>query len=213
MSTFRLILVRHGQTHANVHKILDTRPPGPPLTEEGRAQAVRVADDLATEPVVAVYASVATRAKETATAIARRHGMPVTSVDGVHEVDAGDLEGLTGVAPVTTFHEIYSGWLLGDLRRHLPGGESGQDVLDRYLPAVDRIRDRHPDGVAVLVSHGAVMRLVATRLAGNVSGQHANSVLLPNTGRIVLELDPAEPTGWRCLEWTGIPLDLPAGRH
>lgn len=204
MSTFRLILVRHGQTEANVRKALDTRPPGPPLTEEGQAQAVAVADVLATEPVAAVYASVATRAKQTAAAVAARHGMAVTVLDGVHEVFVGDLEGMTGVAPLTTFHKIYSAWLAGELTRRLPGGESGQDVLDRFLPVVGQIRDQHPDGVAVLVSHGAAIRLAAAQLAGNVSRSEVNTVLLPNTGRIVLELDAAEPSGWRCLEWTGI---------
>ena len=29
----RLILVRHGQTHANVQRRLDTRPPGADLTD------------------------------------------------------------------------------------------------------------------------------------------------------------------------------------
>lgn len=207
MSTFRLFLVRHGQTPANVRKVLDTRPPGPPLTEEGRAQAAALAADLATEPVAAVYASAATRAQETAAAVATRHGKEVTVLAGVHEVDVGDLEGLTGVAPLTHFHEIYSDWLAGNLGRGIPGGESGQDVLDRFLPVVSRIRERHADGVAVLVSHGAAIRLAAAQLAGNVSEEAANSVLLPNTGRIVLEIDGGEPSGWRCLEWTGITVD------
>lgn len=206
MSTFRLILARHGQTHSNVRKLLDTKPPGAPLTEEGHEQARTLGEQLATEPIVGVYASVATRARETAAAVAARHGMPVTVLDGVHEVDVGELEGLTGIQPLTTFHEIYSGWLLGSLSRPVPGGENGQQVLDRFLPVVGGIRDQHADGVAVLVSHGAAIRLVGLHLAGNVSAEAANSVLLPNTGQIVLEVDTAEPSGWRCLEWTGITL-------
>ena len=35
----RLLLVRHGQTMSNVDRVLDTKVPGAPLTEEGRAQA------------------------------------------------------------------------------------------------------------------------------------------------------------------------------
>ena len=35
----RLVLVRHGQSHANVERRLDTRPPGAALTDLGRNQA------------------------------------------------------------------------------------------------------------------------------------------------------------------------------
>ncbi|MET0994512.1 MAG: histidine phosphatase family protein, partial [Mycobacterium sp.] len=35
----RLVLVRHGQSHGNVERRLDTRPPGAALTDLGRDQA------------------------------------------------------------------------------------------------------------------------------------------------------------------------------
>ena len=35
----RLVLVRHGQSHGNVDRRLDTRPPGAALTDLGREQA------------------------------------------------------------------------------------------------------------------------------------------------------------------------------
>ena len=35
----RLVLVRHGQSHGNVARRLDTRPPGAALTDLGREQA------------------------------------------------------------------------------------------------------------------------------------------------------------------------------
>ena len=42
-----LILVRHGQTHSNAAKIIDTRPPGAELTDVGRAQATNLGAELA----------------------------------------------------------------------------------------------------------------------------------------------------------------------
>ena len=39
----RLFLVRHGQTHANVARRLDTAVPGLDLTDEGQAQALALA--------------------------------------------------------------------------------------------------------------------------------------------------------------------------
>ena len=43
----RLVLVRHGQSHANVERRLDTRPPGAALTDLGREQARAFAGALA----------------------------------------------------------------------------------------------------------------------------------------------------------------------
>src|SRR5919107_4980970 len=93
MAALRLVRARHGQTTANAEGILDTRLPGHPLTEEGHRQAAELADRLADEPVVAVYASRALRAQQTAKPIAARHGLAAQVLGGVHEVFIGDLEG------------------------------------------------------------------------------------------------------------------------
>ena len=58
----RLVLVRHGQSEANVAKRLDTRPPGAELTQLGRQQARDFGIDWA-HPVGLVVHSVAARAQ------------------------------------------------------------------------------------------------------------------------------------------------------
>ncbi|WP_137814326.1 histidine phosphatase family protein [Gandjariella thermophila] len=201
----RLHLVRHGQTPSNVHMALDSKPPGPPLTEEGRRQAAELAAALATEPVVAVYASTAVRAQQTAAPVAEAHGLPVRVVEGVHEVFVGDLEGRNDRPALERFFAVYAAWADGDLDVSMPGGETGRQVLDRFVAVVARIRAEHPDGAVVLVSHGAAVRLVAHQLA-NVAAELTKHALVPNTGQVVLEADHASPTGWRCLEWTGVHL-------
>ncbi|POC80683.1 histidine phosphatase family protein, partial [Vibrio vulnificus] len=42
----RLILIRHGQTESNVHRLLDTAMPGPGLTELGQQQAAGLVSAL-----------------------------------------------------------------------------------------------------------------------------------------------------------------------
>ena len=61
----RLVLVRHGQSHANVDRRLDTRPPGAALTDLGHQQARDFAANWQ-HPVAMVAHSVALRATETA---------------------------------------------------------------------------------------------------------------------------------------------------
>lgn len=206
MTEHRLVLARHGQTEANVRMALDSAPPGPPLTDQGRREAAALGDALAAEPVVAVYASTAVRAQQTAAPIAARHGLDVEVVEGIQEVFVGDLEGRTDKESVQRFFEVFSAWATGDLSVVMPGGESGAEVIERYQRVVDEVGKLHPEDTTVLVSHGAVIRLVVPTLASNLDLTRMERAMLPNTGRAVLVEDPDAPTGWRCVEWTGIEL-------
>ncbi|WP_410667281.1 histidine phosphatase family protein [Amycolatopsis sp. cmx-4-68] len=204
----RLLLIRHGQTDGNVRGALDTALPGPPLTELGRAQADELAVRLAEEPIVAVYASQATRAQQTAAPLAARLSLDVQVIDGVHEVVAGDLEGATDHKSIRAYMDTVRRWTLGELTASMPGGESGTSVRTRMLDAVGRLRAKHeqadPDGVVALVSHGGAIRLSAEWLAPNVHADVANAALIPNTGLVELQ---ARPEGqWYCLTWVDTPL-------
>ena len=53
----RLILLRHGQTHANVARRLDTRPPGAELTDLGRRQARRFARSRSDAPALVLHSA------------------------------------------------------------------------------------------------------------------------------------------------------------
>ncbi|SDC76590.1 histidine phosphatase family protein [Actinokineospora iranica] len=209
--SLRVMLIRHGETPANVRHVLDSRPPGPSLTGMGRRQAAALAERLADEPVAAVYASVATRARETAEPLAKTHGLPLVVVDGVHELQVGDLEGRSDDAAMTLFGQVFTRWAEGDLAAAMPGGESGEEIRARYFPALREIQDRHPDGLVLLVSHGGVIRLVADWLCDNIGAQLANARPLPNTGHVLMEWRGSGSrvgwqAGWHCLEWTGVDL-------
>jgi broad specificity phosphatase PhoE len=201
----RLVLVRHGQTESNLRMALDSLPPGPPLTEAGAEQARVLAEALAAEPVVAVYASTAVRAQQTAEPVALAHDLEVSVVDGAQEIFCGDLEGRNDREAFEVFYRTVTAWAEGDLDVPLPGGESGRQVLDRFLGVVSDLADKHDTGTVVLVSHGGVIRMAALALAANVRPSLAESALLPNTGRVVLERDG---DGWQCTSWTGV--DIPA---
>ncbi len=197
----RLVLARHGQTESNVARVLDSRPPGPPLTALGRAQATALGARLAGWDVTAVHASRAVRAQETAGPVAAAHGLPVDVVDGVHEVDCGELEGRADADARARFEAVYGAWGTGDLDARLPGGESAHDLCARYLPAVERLV-AGASGTVVLVSHGAAIRVAA----GALLGDGVETRYVPNTGLVVLA---PTPTGWALDRWD-TPDDVPA---
>ncbi|MCK0176230.1 histidine phosphatase family protein [Mycolicibacterium sp. F2034L] len=198
----RLVLVRHGQSHSNVERRLDTRPPGAALTDLGREQARKVADALTQQPALLAH-SVAVRAAQTAAEIAGRTGLPAQGFDGLHEVQVGRLEMRNDDEAIAEFESVYQRWQSGELDVPMPGGETGEEVLDRYVPVLTQLRMRHLDdddwnGDIVVVSHGAAIRLVGAVLAG-VDGTFAMDHHLANTESVVLT--PITDGRWSCVQW------------
>jgi probable phosphoglycerate mutase len=194
----RLLLVRHGETASNIERKLDTAMPGPPLTELGHKQARELADTLASEDITAVYASIGLRAQQTALPTAERFGLAVQILEGVHEIQVGSLEGRNDTEAYRTYLETVIKWAEGALDVPFPdGGETGQQVLDRFLGAIESVRQ---DGTVMVVTHGGAGRMGALALASNIPVELAEN-LLPNTGVVVLE---ADGDGWLCRSWSGV---------
>lgn len=199
--TGRLVLVRHGQTFANVDKILDTQLPGAALTDNGHDQARRYGASILEAPPRILVSSPALRAVQTADHIAQAVGLTAEQREGIHEAQAGEWEGRGDDVAHKGFTEIYGRWHSGDLDARVPGGDSGRSILDRYVPVLDSLRNDYlvdpnsPD--VVVVSHGAAIRLVAAVLGG-VDGEFAADNHLDNTQSVTLE-----PTGsgWTCVRW------------
>lgn len=150
-----LLLVRHGQTDWNLaHRVqghTDT-----PLNAVGREQACALADSLAAPSLVAVYSSDLSRAYETAIAVARVHGLEVTVDRDLREKNFGSWEGLTDTEIADRFPDAVRGrW--GD-------GETTEEVAERAVAAIERIRRRHPVGRVLVVSHGGALRAILDHL-------------------------------------------------
>ncbi|MDX1882345.1 histidine phosphatase family protein [Mycolicibacterium sp. 120270] len=198
----RLVLVRHGQSRGNIERRLDTRPPGAELTELGREQA-RIFGREWPHEIGMVAHSVAVRATQTAVEIGRERGVTPEELDGIHEAQVGELEDRNDDAAIEEFQAVYHRWHKGDLDARLAGGESGREVLDRYVPVLTQLRMRYLDddawrGDIVVVSHGAAIRLTAATLAGVDTG-FALDHHLGNAESVVLT--PITDGRWSCLHW------------
>ena len=128
----RLFLVRHGQTHANVARQLDTAVPGLDLTDEGRAQARALADRLGGEDLGAIYTSDLVRTQQTAAPLAEMLGLEMVVLPGLREIQAGDYEMSTDWQP---YVDAVIRWR-DDPEHAIPGGDSGAGFMERYDAAI-----------------------------------------------------------------------------
>lgn len=200
-----LILIRHGQTPSNVGGIIDTRIPGPGLTDRGLEQAAAIPAALADRPVDAIFVSRMVRTHLTAAPLAADRGIAPVERPGLHEIQAGDLEMSSDYASVRTYMETAFAWGMGDLAAVMPGADDGSAFFGRYdadvAHAVDAVG---PEGTAVIVSHGAAIRVWVAGRATNVEPSFAGSHELDNTGVVELEGNPTD--GWVLTSWQGTPV-------
>ena len=184
------MLWRHGQTIWNAESRFQGQT-DIPLDETGEAQAEHAARRLATLRPDAIISSDLIRASGTAAPLARLTGLTVRLDKDLRERSGGSWEGLTDKEIATRYPAERATW-------DPPDGESTTAVADRVGVALRRIADSlGDDSLAVVVSHGAALRLGMARLLG--LSEEVFGVLGPlsNCSRSVLGLRRGR---WRLLE-------------
>ncbi|KTR10926.1 histidine phosphatase family protein [Curtobacterium luteum] len=199
----RLLLIRHGQTPANVHGILDAEVPGPGLTELGQQQAAALPAALADRGIERLFVSTMVRTQLTAAPLAAALGLEPEVLDGLREIEAGDTQGKSDTVSVQTYIATVHGWSQGDRESRMPGGESGSEFFARYDGAVRQILASEVE-VAAAVSHGAAIRTWASAVAQNTPDEFGTKRHLENTG--IVELEGSFDGGWRLVDWEGEPV-------
>jgi broad specificity phosphatase PhoE len=198
----RLLLIRHGQTPANVLGQLDTAHPGPGLTDLGARQAAVIPEALRFDAIDTVFASTLQRTQLTAEPLAVDRGLDIRVLDGLHEIEAGSLEGRSDHPSVRRYMETVFAWGAGDLEVQMPGGPDGTAFFDRF--DADIAVAAASGHTAAVFSHGAAIRVWAAARATNVPPMFAGLHDLDNTG--VVELSGSPEEGWTLLSWAGVPL-------
>lgn len=202
----RLLLVRHGETPANVMGSLDTALPGPGLTDHGRDQAAAIPAALSGERIGGVWTSQALRTQETAAPLVEARGLRPVVLPGAHEIQAGVWERRTDPDAVTAYLETLGRWAHGELDVRMSGAESGNEVLERMDASIRSIAETGV-GTGVLVSHGAIIRTWTCIRSANLARNFARHNPLGNTGVVELQGDPE--SGWVTTAWMGTPLGGP----
>ncbi len=169
--TRRLWLVRHGLTEWNTqqrycgHRDI-------PLSAQGRAQALWLAERLQKEMISAIYTSDLARARETAEIIAhqRTPAVQIRVSAAWREIDFGEWEGLTyaQIAEAEQFKDQL-GFFTDPEHHSPPNGELVAHMQQRVKDALSTIMqsdDLPTAGDVVIVSHGGPLRVLLFSLLG-----------------------------------------------
>lgn len=172
-----LVLVRHGETVWS-REGRHTGRTDIALTDQGRADAGRLATVLASFTFARVLVSPLARARQTCAlaGLASREELCAALM----EWDYGDYEGLTRAQIL----DLRPGWSLW--RDGCPGGEAPGDVAARVDGVIASVAE--VDGDVALFAHGHVLRVLAARWLGQPPA-HGERLLLDTAAVCMLDVD------------------------
>jgi 2,3-bisphosphoglycerate-dependent phosphoglycerate mutase len=200
----RITFTRHGESHANILRQISNRGLVHPLTRNGRAQAVTLADGLRDRCITRIYTSPMLRAIETSVIVAERLEVAYEVTDALREFDCGIAEGRADEAAWQMWHEVFDAWTLhGRREQRIEGGESFYDIRDRFVPFIEGLVAQHGDTDANLlcVAHGGVLWMMLPLVLPNVDADLMSQHGFGHATCIISELGP---DGLRCVEWDGV---------
>jgi broad specificity phosphatase PhoE len=152
-----LILVKH-----SLPEIVENLPAREwKLSEDGQERAQRLADRLLEYQPDVIISSVEPKAVGTAEIIARKLGLAVDSVSGLHEHDRSNVPFLSKDQFQIATHEFFS-----KPAELVFGNETADQAYNRFNKAVLSVLNSHQEKTIALVAHGAVISLFVSRLTG-----------------------------------------------
>lgn len=168
----QILLVRHGQSAAYV----EGQPFGlvgghgdPPLSPLGQWQAEQVGRRLESETISAVYATTLQRTVQTATPLARSHGLEIRIEADLREVFLGVGEGGHFRRMSAEGHPSVVAMRKNLEWGEVEGAETNAQFAGRTVPALQRIADAHADElIAVFVHGGTIGSLLGHALGINM---------------------------------------------
>ncbi len=153
VDSMRLFLVRHGQTDANLKRLLQGSSNGI-LNATGIQQVEQLGHHLKNVALDHIYASDMQRAVDTAGAIARLHGLMVEVDCQLREWDVGELDG----QPAAVYLKMIQGMPLSQFSP--PGGQMLPEVRKRADAVIRRLVEEHMGESIMICSHGDFMRVL-----------------------------------------------------
>jgi len=200
----KLYFVRHGESTANrLHEFCNTDGRHP-LTEAGVVQARQLAGELEGLWVERIFTSPVLRARQTAEILAERLAAPLEVSEALREWSVGVYEGTTDPAGWEQHRRVQEAWFeRHELDARLPGGESFEQIRQRFVPLIEGLlaSGGPPDQNLVLVAHGGIYTAMLPLVLTNIDHDFARRHPLAHASPVVAETGPH---GLTCSSWCGL---------
>ena len=157
----QLLLIRHGLPERVEHNNGEVADPS--LSEVGRQQAQALARRLSDEPIDAIYASTAARARETAAPLAADRSLVVPTREALVEYDFGSSAYIP-IEEVGEDHPELAKWL--PWFQPLEAGSDPARFRERVTAAMTEIVRSHKSQTVAVVSHGGTINAYLSGLLG-----------------------------------------------
>jgi probable phosphoglycerate mutase len=197
----RLYFVRHGESQANLLRIISNRDLPHPLTDKGRQQAHALAEQLGPIPASALFTSPILRATQTAEVLSQRLGVPSQVTEALREYDCGVLEGQSDEESWRLHREIAEAWIVHrNWERRPEQGESFLDIQARFVPFIDSLIQESltANSHVILVGHGGLYHLMLPLVLKNIDNDFVRRHPISYTGCIIAE---QRADGLYCMRW------------
>jgi broad specificity phosphatase PhoE len=163
--TTEVLLVRHGQTESNCTGYYMGWS-AEDINAAGLAQARSLSARLAASRIDAAYVSPLKRTQHTAQIIAGPHNLEVIPLEGLIEINQGELQGINRSETERKWPVLYQHLRTDPSQAEFPGGESFSQVALRTLAAFESIREGNTDKRVLLVSHEINIKIIVMHVLG-----------------------------------------------
>ena len=182
-----LLLIRHGESTWNVEHRLPGQLPGIELTEEGRAQAQRLASALKMLPLSSMISSPLTRALQTAEYLVQGRALTIQREPNLMDIDLGHWSGQNRDA---LFHSDPA-WkaFVRDPLVAPADVETFPELEQRVVTAIERWLSQEATGpLPAFVTHADVIKLLLAHYLGLEAGR-ARSLSIDNASVSVVAVE------------------------
>ncbi len=182
-----LFLIRHGESTWNVEHRLPGQLPGIELTEEGRAQAQRLASALRMLPLSSIISSPLARAAQTAEYLVQGRALTIQLEPDLMDIELGHWSGQNRDA----LFQSDPAWnaFVRDPLAAPADVETFPELEQRVVTAIERWLKKDATGpLPAFVTHADVIKLLLAHYLGLEAGR-ARSLSIDNASVCVVALE------------------------
>ena len=184
----RFYVIRHCEAVGNKEKIFQGTYDGE-VSELGIKQLDYLSLRMRNEPIDLIFSSSRKRARATADAVNRYHGLPIMIDDRIMEINAGEWEGKHFADFPKLFPKEMDLWDNDPANFEAPNGEKMRDVYKHMANFVKEQATIHTGKNIVLASHGCAIRNLLAWADGYGLENIGKEVWCANTAVNIIDVD------------------------